>query len=166
MGTSFKFKKFLDSTGITHKKELLSDILEATFVNWKPTLSCIIEANAPTVSYTLQEGKCYKIRISNDFSLVYVSINLRGKITAIASSQNHAVIRGLPFKATQCETFNFNCFYKGIKNDEYIPSGFFEDYHIRIQRNAPDFRGATVATWAVNDTDFEIKGSGFYVTNN
>ena len=28
MGTSFKFKKILDSTGVVHRRELLSDILE------------------------------------------------------------------------------------------------------------------------------------------
>lgn len=132
------------------------------YFEWTPKLSCLTESEAPTVEYTLQLGHGCKIRINNEISIVFVEVYLSGKITAVSSGNNYAVIAGLPYlSSSNSASFNFATFYYGVTANNPIPVGFIKNKIIQIQNGA---RGSSVERWIKSDS-FEIKGSGFYFTN-
>lgn len=133
------------------------------FFEWTPQLSCHNASEAPAVTYTAQTGYGCKIKITDTLSIVFVSVYLRGNITAI-SGNNYACIAGLPYTQSMnggYSSFNFSTFLKGIDETHPMPVGYFASKTIRIQNGG---RGSPVERWVVGDS-FQIYGSGFYFTN-
>lgn len=137
---------------------------KTTYFEWTPKLSCLTPSEAPIVTYTAQKGYGCKIKISDTLSLVFVSCYIGGNITAVSSGNNYATIEGLPYSQSlsYCvPSFNFHDFYQAVADGHPIPTGFVNNKTIRVQNGT---RGSSVDKWVVCN-NFEIRGSGFYFTN-
>lgn len=126
---------------------------------WTPTIGALNET-APTTSYTIQDGKYYKIG-----KLVYINFSIRGQITALNGTNNYGVIKGLPFSEANADfgkyTIPFGGNY-GLCNHTEDAIGVINNNMLRLQYNNGSAATKIVVT---QGNYFEIAGSGWYITN-
>ena len=123
---------------------------------WIPRLTTV-EQSAPTVEYIFREGNY--IRLGN---LVYISFNIRGKITALTGTDNYACIAGLPYECSHSNLGQYSITTGVIYNAIYnapTPSMSVYNSVIRMLRS----NGSQTASWIKTDGEyFQLAGSGWY----
>lgn len=123
---------------------------------WTPKIGALNETD-PTITYTHQRGNYTKIG-----KMVFISIYLRGRITALKGTNNYACIKGLPFTAKDYamgqQSFGIGVIYNLVTSSTDLSLGI-NNQVIRVQNSY----GAGASNLKVSgNTDFEIGCSGWY----
>lgn len=130
---------------------------------WTPKFACYdaTETAQISVRYEQQSGRGCKIRIKENFSIVFITFNIRAFIDAVSDGNNYARISGLPYAAMDNGAMSFGQFSFGINNSNPAPSGNFSGKTVQIltQRGGMDRWVATPSSRTI------INGSGFYFTS-
>lgn len=145
-------------------KELMKNLQgEKETFNWTPKLACYDsnETSQMQVRYEQQSGYGCKIRIKENFSIVFVTFNIRAFIDVVSDGNNYARISGLLYGAMDYGSMSFGQFSFGINNSNPAPSGNFAVKTIQVltQRSGMDRWVATPNSRTI------ITGSGFYFTS-
>ena len=127
---------------------------------WTPILTTV-EGIAPTMTYIVQRGKYKKIG-----NMVYISVFIKGNITALNGSENYAKITGLPYLAKnymQENILNVGVLYQMLENDTNANVLVLDDI-MRVQIQYGETAGKLKVTPAGGGGYFEISASGWYET--
>lgn len=125
---------------------------------WTPILTTL-EDIAPTMTYIIQRGKYKKIG-----NMVYISVYIRGNITALNGSENYAKITGLPYRTKnhmQESNLNVGVLYQMLENDTNANVLVLDDI-MRVQIQYGETAGKLKVTPAGGVRYFEISASGWY----
>lgn len=125
---------------------------------WTPILTTL-EDIAPTMTYIIQRGKYKKIG-----NMVYISVYIKGNITALNGSENYAKITGLPYRAKnymQESNLNVGTLYQMLENDANANVLVLDDI-MRVQIQYGETAGKLKVTPAGGVGYFEISASGWY----
>lgn len=127
---------------------------------WTPILTTL-EDIAPTMTYIIQRGKYKKIG-----NMVYISVYIRGNITALNGSENYAKITGLPYRAKNYmaeNNLNVGTLYQMLENDTNANVLILDDI-MRVQIQYGETAGKLKVTPTGGIGYFEISASGWYET--
>lgn len=127
---------------------------------WTPILTTV-EDIAPTMTYIIQRGKYKKIG-----NMVYISVYIRGNITALNGSENYAKITGLPYHAKNYmaeNNLNVGTLYQMLENDTNA-NVLISDDIMRVQIQYGETAGKLKVTPTGGIGYFEISASGWYET--
>jgi hypothetical protein len=130
--------------------------------NWQPSVG-VLEGNAPTVTYTVQDGKYQKIG-----NLVFMYFYIRGKVTTLNNVNNYIIINGLPYNLASNIYNGANVISVGVMNDltsdasndlSLLP--YTGENYMILRRN---FGTTACQLKLTSGSYFEIGGSGWYIT--
>lgn len=132
---------------------------------WMPSLQTL-DGDTLTVEYLIKKG-LYK-RIGD---LVYIEFYIRGRITALGTTEPYGVVAGLPYVAHNQGYFGSECFSSVSFNitdstDDILLMPVPDEDKLRLQVNKGSTAcsiKATTITGGVNY--FELGGSGWYKAN-
>lgn len=146
-------EKTIEIAGDNGNNEVIYSMKTGT---WTPTIGALNETD-PTITYTHQRGNYTKIG-----KMVFISLYLRGRITALKGTNNYACIKGIPFTAKDYamgqQSFGIGVIYNLVTSSTDLSLGL-NNQAIRVQNSY----GAGASNLKVSgNTDFEIGCSGWY----
>ena len=126
--------------------------------NWYPDLAVVGQNTRPTWTIISRIANYYRIG-----KLVYVDFYIRGKITALPSNTNYAIITGLPYSAKTSQfgqqALTIGTVYSALTSDSSL-AFVVNGNQIRIQ----DGYGSWATEYKLTTTDyFELAGSGTFI---
>jgi hypothetical protein len=126
---------------------------------WYPDLAVVGQNTRPT--WTIESRRANYYRIGR---LVFVDFYMKGKITALPSNTNYAIITGLPYSATNNAAFGqqaltIGTVYSALSSGSNLAFVVYGN-QIRIQ----DGYGSHATEYVVTSGSFfELAGSGTYI---